>query len=86
MKTKIYVVTGATSGIGKALVESLSKLDAIIFAGYRSEAKKEELASISTKIHPFYIDYAKIIKRGRPTNRWHQQRTTVITEVAHLFK
>ena len=58
MKTKIYVVTGATSGIGKALVESLSKLDAIIFAGYRSEAKKEELASISTKIHPFYIDYA----------------------------
>lgn len=58
MKTKIYVVTGATSGIGKALVELLSKTS-IVFAGYRSDSKKEELSKISENIHPFYVDYAK---------------------------
>ena len=59
MKTKkVYVVTGATSGIGKALVENLAN-SALIFAGYRSESKKEELEKISENICPFYIDYAK---------------------------
>ena len=39
---KVYVITGATSGIGKALLEVLSK-DNIVLAGYRSESKKEDL-------------------------------------------
>ena len=56
--TKIYVITGATSGIGKALVESLAK-DSIVFAGYRSEKKCDELRKISKNIYPFYVDYAK---------------------------
>ena len=42
MKDKIYVITGATSGIGKALVKILS-VNNTVFAGYRSEDKKEEL-------------------------------------------
>lgn len=58
MKTKTYVVTGATSGIGKALVEILSK-DSVVFAGYRSEAKGAELGNLSENIYPFYVDYAK---------------------------
>lgn len=58
MKIKTYVVTGATSGIGKALVTILSK-DNIVFAGYRSEEKGKELASFSDNIFPFYVDYAK---------------------------
>lgn len=58
MKTKTYVVTGATSGIGKALIQILSK-ENIVFAGYRSESKGKELAEISNNIHPFYVDYAK---------------------------
>lgn len=58
MKTKIYVVTGATSGIGKALVEILAK-DSIVFAGYRSESKGIELGKLSENIYPFYVDYAK---------------------------
>ena len=56
--TKIYVITGATSGIGKTLVEALSK-DSIIFAGYRSELKKGDLLKISENVRPFYVDYAK---------------------------
>lgn len=58
MKTKIYVITGATSGIGKALTEVLSK-DNIVFAGYRSEEKAKQLAEISSNIYPFKVDYAK---------------------------
>ena len=58
MKTKIYVVTGATSGIGKALVENLAQNN-IVFAGYRSESKKQELENLSENIFPFYVDYAK---------------------------
>ena len=58
MKDKVYVITGATSGIGKALVERLAQNN-IVFAGYRSEDKKEELFKISSKVVPFYVDYAK---------------------------
>ena len=58
MKNKTYVVTGATSGIGKSLVERLAK-DNIVFAGYRSESKGIELREISKNIYPFYVDYAK---------------------------
>ena len=59
MKTKIYVITGATSGIGKALAEVLAKNGNIVFAGYRSEVKGKELSLISENIYPFYVDYAK---------------------------
>ena len=49
MKDRIYVITGATSGIGKALVEVLSENN-LVFAGYRSEDKKEELSKISSNV------------------------------------
>ena len=58
MSKKTYVITGATSGIGKALTEILAK-DNIVYAGYRSEKKGEELEKISSNIRPFYVDYAK---------------------------
>ena len=56
--TKTYVITGTTSGIGKALVEKLAD-DNIIYAGYRSESKGMELKKISSNIYPFYVDYAQ---------------------------
>ena len=58
MNKKTYVITGATSGIGKKLVEILSKNN-IVFAGYRSEKKAEDLVKISENIQPFYVDYAE---------------------------
>lgn len=58
MKNKVYVITGATSGIGKALVEELVN-ENIIFAGYRSEEKRNDLIQISDNIKPFYVDYAR---------------------------
>lgn len=58
MNKKTYVITGATSGIGKVLTEILAK-DNIVYAGYRSEKKGEDLVRISCNIKPFYIDYAR---------------------------
>ena len=58
MRTKTYVITGATSGIGEALIKRLADNN-IVFAGYRSQHKAEKLKSISTNIYPFYVDYAK---------------------------
>ena len=57
MKTKTYVITGAASGIGKALISKLADNN-IIFAGYRRKAQESELKAISSNIYPFYIDYA----------------------------
>ena len=57
-KKKVYVITGAASGIGLALTKKLCA-DSIVFAGYRSENKREILAKISDNIYPFYADYSK---------------------------
>lgn len=58
MKHKIYVITGATSGIGLALVKKLAKQN-LVFAAYRSENKKEELSNISDTVYPFFVDYSQ---------------------------
>ena len=56
---KTYVITGATSGIGKALAEYFVQFDNnIVYAGYRNEDKKLELEHFSNII-PFYVDYSK---------------------------
>ena len=55
---KTYVITGATSGIGKALTEELSSNN-IVFAGCRNEEKGKELQTLSENIYPFYVDYDK---------------------------
>lgn len=52
--SKVYVITGSTSGIGKALLEEYSK-ENTVFAGYRNENLKPE----GRNIIPFYIDYTK---------------------------
>jgi len=58
MKTKTYVVTGATSGIGKELIKILSK-ENIVFAGFRNKEQEAGLRIVSPNIYPFYIDYAQ---------------------------
>lgn len=52
---KTFVITGSTSGIGKALVKVFSK-ENIVFAGYRNEQYVNDLTNISNNIIPFYID------------------------------
>lgn len=55
---KIYVITGAASGIGLALTKHLCN-ENIVFAGYRTESKRELLESLSDKVYSFYADYSK---------------------------
>ena len=55
MMKKVYVVTGSTSGIGKAVLEKLCKNeDSVIFAGYRNEQKIP--TNIPQNVKYFYID------------------------------
>jgi len=56
---KTVVITGSTSGIGKLLVKEFAKLGCRIFAGYRNEAHRAELESVSLDVIPFYIDMSK---------------------------
>ena len=51
---KTYVITGATSGIGEALVKRLIKEGNVVFAGYRNNKFSDKLEAIGTI--PFYID------------------------------
>ena len=56
MMTKTYVITGATSGIGKALLLKLAT-DNIVFAAFRNYDYLQELEKLSSNIFPFYLDY-----------------------------
>ena len=51
MTKKTYVITGATSGIGKELVSILAP-EHDVFAGYRNESKIENIPNVTY----FYID------------------------------
>lgn len=53
---KTYVITGATSGIGKALLKRFVEGN-IVFAGYRNEKYVSELEAVGAI--PFYIDMEK---------------------------
>lgn len=55
---KVYVITGATSGIGLELVKYFS-VGNTVFAGYRRDCCKQELSDISENVIPFYIDMEK---------------------------
>lgn len=57
-KNKI-LITGATAGIGKALVEKFLELDNQIIAVGRNENKLEELLKLNNKIIPFKCDISR---------------------------
>lgn len=54
---KTIIITGATSGIGRALVSEFSKNN-IVFAGFRNYKYEEELSALNNVI-PFFIDMEK---------------------------
>ena len=54
---KTFVITGTTSGIGRALLEKFSKNN-LVFAGFRNTKYEAELAEIEN-VTPFYIDMEK---------------------------
>ena len=58
MKKRVIVITGSTSGIGRALTEAFAE-DCIVFAGYRNPDYEIPLKKISANVIPFFIDMEK---------------------------
>jgi len=56
---RVIVITGATSGIGRALTESFAD-DCIVYAGYRNPDYERDLKKISSNVRPFFIDMEKV--------------------------
>lgn len=56
---KIILITGASSGIGKACALAAAQLDYLVYAGYRKAFDREALESLHKNIRPIKIDVAK---------------------------
>lgn len=54
------LITGATEGIGKALVLKFLNMDNTIIAVGRNKEKLKELANIDKRIVPFECDISKL--------------------------
>lgn len=59
-KKKVFVITGATSGIGRALVNEFSK-NSTVFAGYRNPKYEKELSKMENVI-PFLLIWRNLIQ------------------------
>ena len=80
MRTKTYVITGATSGIGAALTAKLAENN-VVFAGYRNKEKLNRL--VSGNIYPFYIDYSKP-DTIKPATEFILSKTTKIDTLVNI--
>ena len=80
---KTYVITGSTSGIGRALIESIAK-DNIVFAGYRNINLEIDLKNISDNIYPFYVDYSKpeTVKQAADYIKEHTTKVDTLVNIA----
>ena len=56
---KTVVITGASTGIGRASAEYLAAQGWTVFAGVRKHSDGEPLKAISANIHPLILDVAK---------------------------
>lgn len=56
---KIILITGASTGIGKACALAAAQSDFIVYAGYRKDTDGESLKSLHANVRPLKIDVAK---------------------------
>lgn len=85
---KIVVVTGSTSGLGNLLVRAFVKLGCKVFAGYRNEALRADLESISEAVVPFYIDMSKkdtVVEAARFISERVEKIDTLINAAGCVF-
>lgn len=85
---KIVVVTGATSGLGNLLVKEFIRVGCTVFAGYRNEALRKDLAEISESVVPFYVDMAKkesVVEAARFISERVERIDTLINAAGCVF-
>ena len=79
MKNKIILITGATSGIGRAVAMELARQDATVVFTYRSKAKgNETLSEIrrisgNERIHMLEVDLASLASVRRLAENYRKQ-------------
>lgn len=56
---KILLITGASTGIGKACALAAAQADFIVYAGYRKESDGEALKTLHSNVRPLKIDVSK---------------------------
>ena len=61
-KKKVIWITGASSGIGKALAIKFAENNWLVAASARRESLLNELKQINQNIHPFPLDVTEIDK------------------------
>lgn len=65
MKSKAFLITGATKGIGRALTLKFAKEHCQIYALGRNQALLNEVAAYSQNIHPILADITTIEGRNK---------------------
>ncbi len=65
---KIILITGASTGIGKACALAAAQSDYIVYAGYRKQSDGESLKTLHKNVRPLQIDVAKEEDRERAFN------------------
>lgn len=53
---KTILITGASTGIGKACALAAAQLDYIVYAGYRKDTDKDTLSTLHKNLRPIKID------------------------------
>lgn len=62
---KVILITGASTGIGKACALAAAQTEFVVYAGYRKESDRDGLQVLHKNINPIQIDVVSEIDRKR---------------------